>query len=215
MRGKKTSEELKKECIRLRIEDHLSFNEIFKKSGVAKGTLSALLKNYPLSKKVVKEKIVAGLIKLNKMRNKREPFFLEESKYYKMIKPESLSRHDKAKIAESAILFRLCLLKFIVYGSPFDGDKADWLIENQNNLGKTKRIQVRWVKQGKMGLPLISLVCIEHGKQKRFQKGDFDFIVGYCLKNDTAYIYSYKETEHLKTAISVSEKATEAWNKLN
>jgi transcriptional regulator with XRE-family HTH domain len=211
MRGKKISADVINECIRLRSQDRLSYAEICKKTGVAKGSLSPLLKEHQLSEADKKRFFIKnGESPLNK----RNKFFQKESKYYQFVKGKDITRQDKAKIAESAVLFRLCLLKYIVYGSPFDGDKADWLIEKQDNPGRTKRIQVRWVKSGEVGLPLISLVCMEHGKQRRFQKGDFDFIIGYCLFNDTAYVYSFEETEKLKATISVSEPAAEAWLKL-
>ena len=207
MRGTKISDTSKEECIRLRIQERLSYAEIYKKTGVAKGSLSIILKNYPLTEKEKKEKMDGSGRKYPE-RNKR-------LKYYQMTKNSNLSRQDKAKIAEAAILFRLCLMKYIVYGSPFDGDKADWLIERQDSPGKTKRIQVRWVKQGTTGLPIISLLCMEHGEQKRFQKGDFDFIIGYCLYTDTAYIYSFQETKHLKTSVTISKESSEAWTKIN
>jgi len=68
---------------------------------------------------------------------------------------------------------------------------------------------------GQTGLPFISLVCWEHGKQKRFQKGDFDFIIGYCLYKDSAYVFSFKETEHLSSTVTVSNESLEAWDKLH
>ena len=212
MRGKKISTDLINECIRLRSVEKLSYGEIYKKTGVPRGTLSPILKNYKLSRG--DQKRFSNRSGWKSPLEKRTKFFTFESKYSIITKNIELTRHDKAKIAESAILFRLCLLKYIVYGSPFDGDKADWLIETHDTPGNTKRIQVRWVKTEAEGLPLISLVCMVHGKQRRFQRGDFDFIIGYCLFNDTAYVYSFDETEKLKTRVSVCESAAEAWNKL-
>jgi hypothetical protein len=45
----------KKEALRLRIEDKLSLKQIAEKTGLAKSTLSVLLKDYPLSEERVKE----------------------------------------------------------------------------------------------------------------------------------------------------------------
>lgn len=38
--------------------------------------------------------------------------------------------------------------------------------------------------------------------------------MGYCLKNDTAYVFSYEETKHLKATVSVLNESAEAWNKI-
>jgi len=201
----------KNECRRLRIQDRMSVAEIGRKAGVSKGTLSGWLRDIPLTTEEIREKVV--LAHRGKPTGKKKNRG-EESKYQRMIAGKELTRQDKAKIAESAILFRLCLMRFIVYGSPFDGDKADWLIESIDAPGKTYRIQVKWAKVLVDGLPLISLECMEKGKMRRYKKGEFDFIVGYCLFNDTAYVYSFDELVHLKSRVSVTEEGAEAWDKI-
>lgn len=128
MRGIKTSPECIDEIISLRINQRLSYKEIAEKLKISKSTLNSILKPYPLSKEEIHKKAKAGILKLNHSRKKDlGPI----SKYARMIDTEALSGQDKQKIAESAILFRLCLYGFTVYGSPFDGDKADWIAENK------------------------------------------------------------------------------------
>ena len=201
----------REECRRLRIEDRLSGKEIAAKMGVSRGTLSGWFKDIPLTPDEVREIVV--LAHKGKPTGKKKNRGIE-SKYQRMVVGKELTRQDKAKIAESAILFRLCLMKFIVYGSPFDGDKADWLIESSDVAGKTHRIQVKWTRESSEGLPFISLECMEKGKMRRYKKGEFDFIVGYCLFNDTAYVYSFDELNHLKSTVTVNDDGAEAWSKI-
>jgi len=210
---RKISEEVKQECLRLRQQERLGLKEIAKRTGISRGTLSGWLKDAHLTKEEVREKIIKAHEGLPTGKRKDRG---EESRFFAMVSGKNLSRQDKAKIAESAVLFRLCLNRFIVYGSPFDGDKADWLIESVENPNRTYRIQVKWAKdQGKRGgLPVITLRAMSGGKFVRYKKGDFDFIVGYCLFNDTAYVYSFEELEHLKSCVTCSDAGKEAWHKI-
>jgi hypothetical protein len=212
MRGKRLDEILVAECIRLRVQERLSNKEISNKTGIAPGTLFSILHKIPLTHDEMKQKFtLAHTGQIGKLKYRGD-----ESKYYRMVKDSNLTRQDKAKIAEAAVLFRLCLKKFIVYGSPFDGDKADWIIESLDFLGKTYRIQVKWTKDGRpgYGMPSVTLRCMEKGKLRRYKKGDFDFIVGYCLFNDTAYVYSFDELKSKRASVAVSESAAEAWDKI-
>jgi len=123
--------------------------------------------------------------------------------------------YHKGRIAEAAVLFRLALHGFDAFSSIFDGDKTDWLVQVPET-GKILRIQVRCVNTAKRhGLPAILLTCAErHHKRRRYREGEFDFIVGYYLFNDTAYVFSFDEVVHLKTYVTVSEKYAERWDKL-
>jgi transcriptional regulator with XRE-family HTH domain len=215
--SRKVSEEAKQECLRLRQQERLGLKEMVKKTGVSRGTIAGWLKDFPLTKEEIREKIINAHKGLRMGGRGKRKDRGEESKFSIMVSGKDLSRQDKAKIAESAVLFRLCLNRFVVYGSPFDGDKADWLIESIERPNKTYRIQVKWTKdQGEHGgLPYITLKAMSGGKFVRYKKGDFDFIVGYCLFNDTAYVYSFEEMEHLKSCITCSKDGEEAWHKIS
>lgn len=115
--------ELKRECQRLRVEERMSLREIHAHTGVSKGTLSRWLKDFPLT---VDEKA-----------QRRAPFRYRTPKkdrgtastLYTMAQGQALSRLQKAKIAEAATMLRMCIHGFNVFGSVFDGDKTDWLVE--------------------------------------------------------------------------------------
>jgi hypothetical protein len=128
---------------------------------------------------------------------------------------QTLSQQRKGDIAEAAVLFRLMLHGFNVYASPFDGNRADWLAEVPDT-GRILKLQVRWVNQPpEYGLPIVRLLCAHgHHKQRRYARGDFDFIVGYYLFNDTAYVFSFDEAANYKAGVAIAERHAERWDKL-
>jgi hypothetical protein len=210
MRGRPIEQNYVAEAIKLRVENRLSSKEISQKLNIPKSTLHGILKSYPLSQEEIHFKSKQGIIKLNHSRKKS---IGTKSKYASMVNIEALSGRDKQKIAESAVLFRLCLKGFTIYGSPFDGDKADWIAENDS--GKRFIIQVKWAGSfRKYGLPSIDLTCSAGKKKRRYKENEFDFIIAYCLYNDTAYVYSFPELQHLKKAVTINDQNAEAWHKL-
>jgi len=101
-----------------------------------------------------------------------------------------------------------------VFGSVFDGDKADWVVDHPDK-GFLK-IQVRWASKKGHGLPRLSLLCTEgHGKKRRFKDGEFDFIIGYDLYTDTAYVWSREDLKEHRASVTIHEDAAEAWHKLD
>lgn len=205
----KAKPDLKAEAIRLRVEERLSMREIAALTGAAKGSLSLWLKPHPLTaeEKSARSKTAKRYVTPKKDRG-------EESKHHKSVVWQKLSRQRKGKIAETAVLFRLALHGFDAYMSISDGDKADWLVEVPDT-GKLIKLQVRSVCSFKHGLPGVLLTCTEgHSKRRRYERGEFDFIAGYCLFNDTAYVFSFNEVAQNKTFVAISEKHAERWDKL-
>ena len=201
--------ELAQEAVRLRVEQRLSLREIAEATGASKGSLSVWLKPFPLTEEELRErqKFACRYVAPKKARG-------EVSKFFQAVAGRELSRLEKAKIAEAAVAFRLVVHGFAVYGSMFDGDKADWVVEAPKT-GRIHKIQVRWATAGPFGLPKISLRCtVGHNTQQRYAEGDFDFIVGYDFYSDTAFVYSADEIVSLKTAVSMNWDHAERWDKL-
>ena len=201
--------ELKAEAIRLRVEERLSLREIAALTGAAKGSLSLWLKPHPLTEEERKgrSKTAKRYVTPKKDRG-------EESKHHKAIIWRGISNQRKGKIAEAAILFRLALHGFNAYLSISDGEKADWLVEIPET-GKVLKLQVRNVCSFKHGLPGVLLTCTQgHNKRRRYKSGEFDFIVGYYLFSDTAYVFSFNEVARNKTFVAISEEYAERWDKL-
>ena len=201
--------ELAQEAIRLRMVERMSLREISELTGASKGSLSVWLKPYPLTdeERLRRKKKASRYATPRKERG-------EESKFYQAVSGREMSRQEKAKIAEAAVLFRLVLHGFIAFGSVFDGDKADWMVEVPDT-NKILKIQVRWAQTRPHGLPLIGLHCtVGHSTQQRYADGDFDFIIGYDLYSDTAFVYSAAEVASLRTAVTMSWNHGERWDKL-
>ena len=204
--------ELKRECIRLRTEENLPYNEILKRVAVSKGSLSLWLRNYP---PLPREKLAS-------LRDNRKGVPYKErgavSKFQRVVDGKELSSQQKMRIAEAATLFRLALHGFNVLGPVFDGERMDWVAENTET-GKFSKLQVRWARAGTVGLPLISLRCTDGSKggkynKRKYTNKEFDFIVAYDLYTDTAYVWSYRDLEDHLSAVSVTDSAAERWDKI-
>lgn len=202
--------DLKAEALRLRVEERLSLREIAAITGAAKGSLSIWLQPYPLTdeEKKARSKTAKRYVAPKKSHG-------EESKHHQAIVLKNLTNQQRGRIAEAAVLFRLVLHGFDIYTSVFDGDKVDCLVHVPES-GKILKLQVRWVhSSSRHGLPVLRLKCAEgHSNRRRYKEGEFDFIVGYYLYNDTAYVFSFDEVSERQTYISVSEKNSEKWDKL-
>ncbi len=200
-----TNHELKKQARRLRVEGRLSYKEITDRTGVPQGTLSAWLRDIPLTTSEIRAKQQAGR-RLGPYKDRGV-----ESKYSKRIPESRLTKVQKARLAEAAALFRLLLHGAAVFGSPFDGDVADWVIEVGASL---KKVQVKWAQKQRHGLPLASLQRKRgHRGFQPYQEGDFDFLVVYDYFTDTCYVWSWGEVQS-KTSISIRPDAAEAWDKV-
>ena len=184
--------------------------KIASQTGIAKSTLSLWLREYPLEDDEIHDR--KSCSRLSNPPPKRE--LQDRTPFHQTVDVAQLPRQTKAKVAEAAVLFRLVLHGFNAFGSVFDGDKTDWLVEVPET-NKVWKIQVRWAKPRKEGVPTLRLQCSDgRTKSRRFQKEEFDFIVAYYLKNDTAYVFSQAETQTHDYMISIRDDAAEAWHKL-
>lgn len=200
--------EAHQEAIRLRVEERLSGNDITQRLGVSRGSVSAWLRDYPLTDEEQQQLLTKG-DKTGALKDAGE-----SSKYWKLTQNTEFDTRQKAKVSEAAVLFRLALFKLNPYNSIFDGDKLDLVVVSED-LSRVMKVQVRWAARGRYGLPAISLACSAgRRKQRRYKKGEFDFIVGYNLFTDTCYVWSWDEVAHLKATVTVCPEAAERWDKL-
>lgn len=207
------SKQVIEEAIRLRVQEQLGLDSISERLGVAKGTLSRWLKEYPLNEDVVhtrmQENGKASAGRLKKYRG-------DESEVYRIVRSHDLNSGQIAKVAEAAVAFRLLTWGFNVFGSSYDGDRTDWLVEVPSTR-KVWKVQVKTVQENnKGGLPHASL---RHGagskiKYQRYLPGEFDFLVGYDIYTDIAYVWSWDEIAHLISAVTICPDAKERWDKL-
>lgn len=195
------------EAILLRTEQRLSLKEIEKRLDVSRGSLSGWLKDYPLTENELAErrkKVPRGL-------NKKDRG--EESKFNRAIDGRKLTKQQKGALSETAVLFRLILNGFHVSRPVFDSAKNDWFVEIPET-GRTVKIQVKFAQWLKTGLPVIPLTCREGNSTRRYNEGEWDFIIGYDIYTDTAYVFSFRETEGYTRAITITPESAENWSKL-
>lgn len=192
------------EAVRLRVEERKSLNEIHAITGLSKGSLSAWLRPYPLTPEE-KEARHTGKVCPSRRENRGEM-----SELCKMAENREFSTSEKGAIAENAVRLRLMINGFEIY-EPIA--KVDFIVLNPLT-DRVSKIQVKWAAPQKEGLPIMRIMCSNgRGKSRLYQRGEFDFLVGYNLYSDTAYVFSYDEVEGMRS-ISVREDAKERWDKL-
>ena len=205
---RKISAELKEEAIRLRLEERLGIDEIKQRTGLSIGTLSMLLRKYPLSPEEVKEKMSRSALRSNPVRK----YSTEQSKFAAMVDGESLSTERKGQLAEAAVAYRLALLGYEVWRSVFEGNRVDFLVARPG-VDRYLRLQVKWAKRGEEGRPFVELRNGEHGKIRYVSRASCDFVIGYDLESDTAFVTPVELCEG-RSSKSCEETYTEAWHLL-
>lgn len=200
------SPELRQECLDLRCIHRMSLRGIAAKTGVARSTLSVLLRDFPLTALEIAT-LRQGTYK-GRCRLEREP-----SSFLYSLSKDKLTRTAKARVAEAAVLLRLALLDFRVFRSAFEGDIVDFLV-NPSGSGKSLKLQVKWARQMSSGLPIVQNRCSAgRGKSRKYKEGEIDYLVGYDLYSDRAYVWSWSEIKD-RREITISSNAMERWDKL-
>ena len=208
MSYRKIEDGVKEECIRLRVEEGWSIKRIKKETGVAQGTLSRLLKDYPLSEVEIKRRhreYCRGRRESTKL--KRGKYFEMESKFHKV--GSGLDRNQIGRISEAAILFRLFLHGYRVFGAVTEGERSDWIASKN---GKMLKIQVKTASLREYGSDYATC-SVTGGNSIPYRDGDFDFFVAYDFFIDEAYVYSWEEVKG-KTLLTVDSSARENWSKM-
>lgn len=204
----KISDELKQQAIRLRLEERLGIDEIKQRTGLSVGTLSMLLRDYPLNPEEVKAKMSQSAVRSNSFR-KYDP---ELSRLATMVAGEELSSEYKGQIAEAAVALRLALLRYEVWRPLFEGNKVDYLV-TRPNIEKHVRLQVRWARREKHGRPIFQVSKNESEKVRYLSRDTCDFVIAYDLETDTAFVVPVEVCEG-KWHKTCDEQYAEAWRLL-
>lgn len=207
---KKISDVVKKEAIRLRVEEELSLSQISEKLKIAKSTCSNILKAYPLSKE--------RALELNNRTKKttdlsRNIYDLPNSKFTSFADHSKFTTNQKGRVAELAVRLRLSILGIETYINEFDGSKYDGIIRVGDDI---KKIQIRWArKESKSRNSSVKLTKSDGRKNhKTYTENDLDFLFAYDFLTDSVYVYSYEDIRGLKNAISMKKECLEAFHKL-
>ena len=201
--------EARREAIRLRVEERQSLTEIQRQLGVSKGSLSQWLQPYPLDADELQQRRRANATRTAEARRLKAGSG-EPSAWYKVAAAGPLSSEQKGMIAEAAVLFRLTLHGFTPLRPVFEGNKADWLVPVE---GRTVKLQVKWTRRTGQGQPFVQARRSTRHGWRLYDQSDFDFLVGYDLFLDTAFVYSWEDLRG-RGQTSVQPEFAEAWDKL-
>lgn len=204
---------LRKEAIRLRTEEHLSLNEILARlpDGVARSTCFGWIKDFKLPERRMQARRKKNATAMQRRKVDLGP----PSSLAEMASEHDYSPLEQGAIAEAAAMLRMTINRWKVLRSSFDGDVVDFYATRHKS-NKMVKVQVRTARPVKRhGHPVVSLRRMHNGRTVRFNEGDFDILIGYCLHNDTAYVWTYDEVAELKCSVSVSDDCAEAWYKLD
>jgi transposase-like protein len=199
--------------IKLRVEERKSLREISREAGVSKSTASLWLREHQLSAEEKEQRQAESDKRKRAARGTRARKRLREPSRFG-VRASQLPPGRKGWVAEAAVLFRLAVMGFDVYGSSFDGGKFDWVVGTPD--GRVVRVQVKAARYGKSGLPGVALCC-SNGRHamRRYRDGEFDVLVGYDLLTDTAYVWLAQELDHIASCIVISKDAEERWDKMH
>ena len=201
----KYDDSVKEKALELRKEGK-SLRSISKTLKISQATASLWLRKHPL--KDLKARMAHG-----RGGSGKKPRGVD-SKFWKAVNGDMTSVR-KYRISEAAVLFRLALHGIEMYSSPFDGDRVDWVVVGPG--GIFHKLQVRSVKRSPSshGLPIIPIHCYEGRTRTRtYAQAECDFVVGYDLKTDVAYVFSYPEISTRKRSVTVTPDAAERWDKI-
>ena len=202
---KKISHETRQEAIRLRVEERLGIDDIKERTGLSVGTLSMLLREYPLSRDEVRDKMSQSSRRNNPLR-KYNP---SPAKLVALVEGQELSTARKGRIAEAAVAFRLALMGYEILRDMFEGNRTDFTVTRSGS-DKYVRLQVKWARRVTHGRPFFDTRNGEHGKIRHLNRQYCDFVVSYDLETDTAYVIPVQVCEGL-TNKSCDEQYVEAW----
>lgn len=204
--------DLRSQAIKLRQTERLTNREIHAALGreVNLSSVTRWLKDYPLS---VSEREAKRRANFERSRPYTPP--LGPSALWTLAQASRITTSHKGGAAEAAVAMRCLLNGISVFAAETDCDVVDRIARLP--CGKLVALQIRNCRRSGYGAPLIKLTRNpgrSSTKLSRFAEGDFDFLMGYDLYEDAAFIYSWNEVKDLSTSISVSDDAREAWHKL-
>jgi hypothetical protein len=200
----------KEEAIRLRVEQRLGLKAICRLTGLSRGSASNLLREYPLTEEEIKSRLSRNAQNTNELCGKYSP---DLSKYASLLTGQDISRECKGRIAEAAVLFRLALHGFNVWKAQFDGNRADWLVSRADSR-RHVLIQVKWARRDQYGRPFFPVTRRCGKRIVNISPADCDFVVGYDLETDTAFVFPVEDIQAKRTK-SCNPKYAEAWHLLD
>lgn len=126
------------------------------------------------------------------------------SKFARMVDIESLSGDQKGRLSEDVVVNRLFAVGCVPFVRASGIQRFDILVYTPKS-DEVLRIQVKTVGRGYIKIT---------GHEGEYTRECFDYIVGYDIATDSAYVYSFEETRNHGTILTVDTSALEMWTKI-
>jgi len=210
--NKKFNVDIVEEIIKLRVQQK-TIEEIGTILNISKSSVTKYLKGIPISEETLISLREQGRVKANNtVRVKRNLLWNEQFKFKDMIEDSRYSKEIKGNIAEAAILYRLLIHNYHVYSSIFSGNRIDMIAYNIG-IDKFIKIQVKCLYKHNITPFIKNRRTKGHNEHVKYNKEDLDFLIGYDIINDTAYVFTFDELRDRKV-ISVTTESKENWDKI-
>lgn len=213
------TDELRNECIRLRLHEGWSIPRLAREKNLSKGTLAYWFRG-----------IVLNDEQRSAIADNRPP---PKGKKLAIMPPMVMTpaqsrvyRHTHTAhvgyCSEMAVRHRLASLQWVSFRPEMEcATKTDIIAIPGLHCRTFARIQVKTLKWTEHGHPLIPLSKAGFRKRgttlhrRSYQISDFDLLVGYVPETDTCYVVNWDDVGDRKTSISVRPEFAEAWHKLD
>lgn len=210
----KTSDVAIARIIHLRVRDRKSLREIQRATGIGISTISLTLRDYPLTDDELKVRR-GHTLKLARAANmaRAQSHRVVDGRFWESIQARAKTTDQRGAIAEAAVIFRMKVWGFVPHIPMCPGGKSDVIVSIPDT-GRHHRVQIKCVRRGTHGSPYCSLKSRRGGVSSvRYGHDDFDFFIGYDLREDLCYVFHYSEIKRFKSHLSVSIDAIERWDK--
>jgi len=188
-----------------------SLGEIVAAVGKPKSTVNYWLRGRPLPEGEASRRRAAHATAHPKPRKDRG----ERSRLHMMADGKAYTPLEAGTVAELAVATRLAIHRWKVLQPVADGDVVD-IYATRHASNRVLKVQVRLAREPiRHSMPTVSLRSMRNGQPVHPKPGDFDVLVGYCLYNDTAYVWTWGEVASKRCSIAVAAPAAEAWDKLD
>ncbi len=185
----KAKTEEKKEAIRLRLEERLSYNEISSKLGIAKSTLSGWLKSLPLTereKKIKAARLLEGKKDETRRQLKRYNFLdvvPQTTKVDENYNPKQVGDVSEAQIL--ALFIKHGFRTLVPFG---DKDRYDLVVDENSKFIRVQCKTARYREDGSFEFSTCSSNWVTYKKTVYY--GQADVFAVYLRETEDIYIFN-------------------------
>lgn len=200
----------KEQAIRIRLSDKLSTPIIGEMLGIDGATVRLWTSPYPLSDWEMSEiHRKAGKMSGAITRQRSQAELNLPCRYQEEISTNTYSSTQTGNIAEAAIRRKCQRLHFEFYAPAYGCAFFDGIIYVPQ-ARQAWKVQIKTATHHNKGLPTVST----RSSKNKYLRETCDFLIGYEIVSDTAYVWSHDELIPFQYRVSLRPDAKENWKKL-